>query len=385
MIPIWLRTPRIGSDARLSTFGSNSKDENVSIFESKAEPPKIRRRRRRTYTKRGRIGAYYDTMEYILKALRFVACLPISVDRKNGTVEFRIRSFSFVFTVLAYGAWSVLVWVVVAERLQILEDSSHSFDDSVVAYVFVIYFLEWPLLPFIRWFWQTPRLISFVAKWRNFEDQYRRVTGAPLVIDEETSRIVVATVVVSIPVISLLVAVASHYVVPLINSLHLAAYWVIATQMYLNSAFVWATSRALQAAAMGLVRGLQRDMEIAAKNATEMDRGTRRWPQDYMAGSDIRDELSLIMVKPKTSLKIQEFLQLMEATRPYITVGGYFNLDKGFVSQLLGTMVTYLVVLLQFRHAMHAPTISWQHYSPMSTEPTINEMSTISGTATSKV
>ncbi|XP_071440792.1 gustatory and odorant receptor 24-like [Hetaerina americana] len=242
--------------------------------------------------------------------------------------------------------------------------------------------------------------------------------------------------------------------------MHLAAYWIIATQMYLNSAFVWATSKALQAASKGLVQGLRRDANASATTdagSILIGPGTRRWPQEYMdlwrklsimvrysgsgaigtafmlnigkefpamllaaygviawvdggtqgnesgvllilihhlgdlillgnsahnaahsAGSDIRDELSLMMVKPRTSHKvkkeIREFLQLMDASPPYITVGGYVILDKELVSRLLGTMVTYLVVLLQFRHAMHTPTIPWIYHPTSSTNTTTNEL-----------
>ncbi|XP_046382480.1 gustatory and odorant receptor 21a-like [Ischnura elegans] len=98
----------------------------------------------------------------------------------------------------------------------------------------------------------------------------------------------------------------------------------------------------------------------------------------HSAGSDIRDELSLIMVRPRTSNKlkneIREFLQLMDASPPYITVGGYVILDKEFVSRLLGTMVTYLVVLLQFRHAMHTPTIPWMYHPTSNTTASTGDM-----------
>ncbi|KAG8234551.1 Gustatory receptor 2a [Ladona fulva] len=310
-------------------------------------------------SKKIRMGTYYNTMSPIFKALRLVGCLPMSIDDRNGVVEFRVFSLPMAFTLIVYSLWSLLVWFVVQDRFRILENSTDSFDESVMAYIFIIYFWEWPLVPFIRWFWQTPRLLSFLAKWKNFEDRYERVTSISIEKDQQTIRFVVISIVYCIPWVSSALMLLCNFIIPKMRSFHLVSYWYIATEMFLNTALAWATSRALIAASKGLVRGLRRD--AIRVNTMSQTRGTRNWAQEYMADGDIRDELTLMLVRPRTSKKIRDFLQMMDATPPYISIGEYITVNKEFVSQLLGTMVTYVVVLMQFRHAKDSPHSSEIH------------------------
>ncbi|KAG8234552.1 Gustatory receptor 2b [Ladona fulva] len=313
--------------------------------------------RKRKSSKKIRMGIYYNTMELILKALRLVGCLPLSIDEQNSIVEFRLLSTPMVFAVLIFSLWSLLAFLVIEDRLRIMRETTDSFDESISAYIFIVCFWQWPLTPFVRWFWQTPRLLSFLARWKNFEGHYERITKTSMKREMQTTRLAVVVLVYSIPWVCTALIIISNFIIPKIRIMHLVAYWYLAVEMYINTSLAWATSQALTSASKGLVRGLRKDVH----NSGSLTGGTRNWAQEYMADGDIRDELTLMLVRPRTSKKIRDFLQMMDATPPYISIGEYITVNKEFVSQLLGTMVTYVVVLMQFRHAKDSPHSSEIH------------------------
>ncbi|RLZ02143.1 Gustatory receptor 25 [Cephus cinctus] len=364
---------------------------------------------------KGELDVVYDNIKPVVTVIRIMGALPITRTR-SGITRFKLASNAMIYSAVVYFALTAHVLYVAWNRIRIVGAVEGRFEESVIAYLFIVYLMPNFLIPLL-WY-ETPKHAECFNHWKEFQIFYKRITTRDLPINLKRRALWTAILV---PILSAAAMIGTHltminfsiwqiipyvYVTAFINIS--GAYWYIHCAAISRSAnvlaqdFKHALRNNVQATTVAEYRALWLHLNRITRKIGVMccysftiltiylffsltlsiyglfsqlqdgltikDAGLTLsacsniillhfiCDQAHAASQHVRvhfqKKLLLVEISdlnPDAQTEIDMFLRATEMNPSDMSLGGFFDVNRNLFKSFLGTMVTYLVVLLQFQ------------------------------------
>ncbi|XP_067009575.2 gustatory and odorant receptor 63a isoform X3 [Anabrus simplex] len=269
---------------------------------------------------------FFDEIKPIWYLLRILGLFPISKPNK-GAATFCFASFAFVYSLAVYLAMGAVVYLVTVDRYNIIKDSKH-FDDQVFAIMFMVNMLPQLVLAPCHWR-EAYKVVDYLTNWGQLQIQFQHAIHAPMVLNIRRKAMTLAVIM---PVFSTCVVVSERYMIPEMPIFITAFYSYLLSVVHLHGAFWYLVCAALCQVGNILTCHFTGVGEVCLQQLLDLKNANK-----------------------KTQQQMDALVQIIALNPPTMSFAGYVQVNRGFLSSFFSTMVTYLVVLLQFRMGTDVP------------------------------
>ncbi|XP_023717014.1 gustatory and odorant receptor 22 isoform X3 [Cryptotermes secundus] len=271
---------------------------------------------------------FFDELKAVIYTMKIFGLFPLQ-KRNPGESTFQRCKLSLVYSAVFYVAVSVYAYHVSRERIEFIRYSEASFDDLIYSVIHFLYVI--PHFYLIPCHWkEVTKVGGYFARWSQFQKQFLCATEKQLYLGQNRRA---KWSVVLIPVLALLFAV-SEYLLSSAEEKYweLGFYWYIFTVILLHVVWWWFVCSSLRGAIYNISENFF-NCHVFQKVGPEF---RERLLHLTSADKQVRRELKI-------------FIRATTISSSEINLGGYVRIDRSFLLRFTCTMVTYLIVLLQFR------------------------------------
>ncbi|XP_055298678.1 gustatory and odorant receptor 22-like [Sitodiplosis mosellana] len=133
--------------------------------------------------------SFYKTTKSLLVLFQIMGIMPIkrsAPGEKLPRTTYHWKSKVFFWAYFIYGCQTILVIYTLRARIENFINSSHRFDEVIYNVIFISLLLPHFLLPIASWR-HGSEVAKFKNMWTNYQLQYFRVTGTPIIFNQLVS------------------------------------------------------------------------------------------------------------------------------------------------------------------------------------------------------
>ncbi|XP_028179335.1 gustatory and odorant receptor 24-like isoform X2 [Ostrinia furnacalis] len=264
----------------------------------------------------------YENIKPVFTLLRLMGVLPITRP-SPGISEFQIASPSMIYSAVVYFSMVAYVLYLSLHKVQILRTAEGKFEEAVIEYLFTVYLFPMIVVP-ILWY-ETRKIAEVLNEWAKFETAYKQLSGRALPINLYKKSLAIAIV---IPVLSVTSVIITHITMVHFKPMQLIPYVFLEILTYILGGYWYLLCETLSVCA-----------NIVAEDFHQVRTNFQK--------KLLMVELSWMNTDAQTEVNM--FLRATEMNPAQISLGGFFDVNRTLFKSLMATMVTYLVVLLQFQ------------------------------------
>ncbi|XP_055639886.1 gustatory and odorant receptor 24 isoform X2 [Toxorhynchites rutilus septentrionalis] len=333
----------------------------------------------------------YDTSKPIYFTLRMLGLFPFSRS-SNGFFGFVLASSSMVYCMLYFVLLTTYVAYIMIERINIVRTLEGRFEEAVIAYLFIVNISPIIIIP-LMWY-ETRKVVIILNNWTDFQVLYRKTAGRELNLMLKTKTLLLLQVIpycildtiiymmggywymacetISTTANELAVDFqrALRHVGPAAMVSEYRALWLRLSKLSRGTGFATCYTFTficlylffiITLSIYGLMSQISngfgiKDIGLAVTAFCSTGLLFFICDEAHHASFNVRTNFQkkLLMVElswmnSDAQTEINMFLHATEMNPSSINLGGFFDVNRTLFKSLLATMVTYLVVLLQFQ------------------------------------
>ncbi|CAH4027627.1 unnamed protein product [Pieris brassicae] len=271
----------------------------------------------------------YENIKPVFTLLRMMGVLPITRSSTDKN-QFNIASPSMLYSVFLYLCLIGYVLYLSLNKVQILRTAEGKFEEAVIEYLFTVYLFPMLAIP-IMWY-ETRKIAEILNGWLAFE-ALRHIGPAGKVAEYRALWLRLSKLARD-------TGIANCYTFTFVN---LYLFLIITLSIY------------------GLLSQISegfgtKDIGLALTACCSIFLLFFICDEAHYASQNVRTNFQkkLLMVElswmnTDAQTEVNMFLRATEMNPSQISLGGFFDVNRNLFKSLLATMVTYLVVLLQFQ------------------------------------
>ncbi|CAK1545574.1 unnamed protein product [Leptosia nina] len=271
----------------------------------------------------------YENIKPVFILLRVMGLLPLTRP-SPGLNQFSIASPSMLYSLVVYSCLVGYVLYLSLHKVQILRTAEGKFEEAVIEYLFTVYLFPMLVIP-IMWY-ETRKIANILNGWVTFE-ALRHIGPAGKVAQYRALWLRLSKLARD-------TGLANCYTFTFVN---LYLFLIITLSIY------------------GLLSQISegfgtKDIGLALTACCSIFLLFFICDEAHYASHNVRTNFQkkLLMVElswmnTDAQTEVNMFLRATEMNPSQISLGGFFDVNRHLFKSLLATMVTYLVVLLQFQ------------------------------------